>query len=156
MASGTTAETQTWVRAELAGSNAAFGAQLLIPADGLEFHENELVFQRQGEIVYVAAAGQLRSVTWLAKQPNPELDRRRAQWPKHGTRWTADERDELRLRLAAGEEWNAVSAAHGRLRSGVQQEAAKQGWVDSDTFEVRPEVRPEVQVGDAADVTAPG
>jgi hypothetical protein len=132
--------TQAWVRAELVGSpTAGFGAQLMIPADSMEFHDGEMVFQRQGEVVYVAEPGQLRSVTWLGKQPNPSLERRKAMWPNHGTRWTDEQRDELKRQLAEGESWTTISAEHGRSRTGVQQEAAKQGWVEPDTYQLRPE-----------------
>jgi len=145
----------SWVRAELSGSTgSAFGAQLMIPADGLEFHGDDLVFQRQGEVVYVAEVGQLRSVTWLAKQPNPELERRKALWPKHGTRWSEEERAELRRQLAEGEPWTAISVAHGRSRSGVQQEALKQGWVEPETFRLKEDFQAESQAESRAEVRA--
>jgi hypothetical protein len=130
--------TQTWIRAELiATGSTAFGPQLMIPADGLEIHGAELVFHCQGEVVYVAQTTQLRSVTWAGKQPNPETTARKSRWPKHGVRWTDEERTELRTRLVAGETWTAISKAHGRSRSGVQQEAVKQGWVSPETYQVR-------------------
>src|SRR5258708_7234669 len=108
---------QAWVRAELSGSTGgAFGAQLMIPADSLEFHGDDLVFQSRGEVVYVAEPGQLRSVTWLPKAPNPELERRKALWPKHGARWTDEERADLLRRLRDGEPWTEISQAHGRSK----------------------------------------
>ena len=130
---------QPWIRAELiASAGATFGPQLMIPADGLEFHGTDLVFHHQGEVVYVAEAGQLLSVTWIGKQPPTGLDRRKAQWPKHGTRWTEEEREQLKTRLLTGEPWSAIATAHGRSRTGVQQEAVKQGWVTAETYQVRP------------------
>ena len=69
----TNTTTQPWLRAELiAAPETTPGAQLMIPADGVEFHDDQLVFHHQGEVVYVADQGQLRSITWFAKQPNPE------------------------------------------------------------------------------------
>jgi hypothetical protein len=134
-----TTTSQPWIRAELiATSGTTFGPQLMIPADGLEFHGTDLVFHHQGEVVYVAEAGQLRSVTWIGKQPSADIERRKAQWPKHGTRWTGEEREQLRTRLLAGEPWSAIATAHGRSRTGVQQEAVKQGWVTAETYQVRP------------------
>ena len=128
-------QTQPWLRAELiAAPETTPGAQLMIPADGIEFHDDELVFHHQGDVVYVAPRGQLRSITWLARQPHPETARRKAQWPNHGTRWTDEERTELRRHLQAGHSWKTVSHAHGRSRTGCQQEAVKQGWLDSETL----------------------
>jgi hypothetical protein len=133
-----TTTAQTWIRAELiAAGSTPFGPQLMIPADGLEFHGTDLVFHCQGEVVYVAEAGQLRSVTWIGKQTDAETSRRKAQWPKRGVRWTDEERGELRDRLLAGEAWSAIAKAHGRSRTGVQQEALKQGWVSADTYQVK-------------------
>ena len=130
---------QSWLRAELiAGPETTPGAQLLLPADGVEFHDDQLVFHHQGDVVYVAHQGQLRSITWFAKQPNPDLARRRAQWPNAGTRWTDQEREDLRRRLKTGQSWQAISAAHGRSRTGCQQEAVKQGWLDPDTLRISP------------------
>jgi hypothetical protein len=132
-------QTQPWLRAELiAAPETTPGAQLMIPADGVEFHDGQLVFHHQGDIVYVAAQGQLRSITWLAKQPNPESARRKAQWPNHGTRWTDEEREDLLRRLRTGEPWKAISTAHGRSRTGCQQEAVKQGWLDPETLLLKP------------------
>ncbi|MBS2545554.1 hypothetical protein KGQ19_01595, partial [Catenulispora sp. NL8] len=134
-------QTHPWLRAELiAGPETTPGAQLMIPADGVEFHDDQLVFHHQGDIVYVAAQGQLRSITWFAKQPNPESALRKAQWPNHGTRWTDDERQDLLRRIRTGENWKAISHAHGRSRTGCQQEAVKQGWLDADTLRPKPEV----------------
>ena len=129
-------QTQPWLRAELiAAPETTPGAQLMIPADGVEFHDDQLVFHHQGDIVYVAPQGQLRSITWFAKQPNPETARRKAQWPKHGTRWTDDERADLLRHLRTGHSWKAISHAHGRSRTGCQQEAIKQGWLDPETLQ---------------------
>ena len=115
-------QTQPWLRAELiAAPETMPGAQLMIPADGIEFHDDQLVFHQQGEVVYVAAQGQLRSITWFARQPNPETARRKARWPKHGTRWTDEERADLLARIRAGESWKTISLAHGRSRTGCQQ-----------------------------------
>ena len=127
--------TQPWLRAELiAAPETTPGAQLMIPADGIEFHDDQLVFHHQGDIVYVAPQGQLRSITWFARQPHPETARRKAQWPNHGTRWTDEERTELHRHLRAGHSWKAISHAHGRSRTGCQQEAVKQGWLDGETL----------------------
>ncbi|MEY9927055.1 hypothetical protein ABH926_001680 [Catenulispora sp. GP43] len=129
-------QTQPWLRAELiAAPETTPGAQLMIPADGVEFHDDQLVFHHQGDIVYVASQGQLRSITWFARQPNPETARRKAQWPKHGTRWTDEERADLLRHLRTGQSWKAISHAHGRSRTGCQQEAIKQGWLDPDTLQ---------------------
>ncbi|MEY9857517.1 hypothetical protein ABH935_003125 [Catenulispora sp. GAS73] len=136
-----TTQTQPWLRAELiAAPETTPGAQLMIPADGVEFHDDQLVFHHQGDVVYVAAQGQLRSITWFAKQPNPETARRKAQWPKHGTRWTDEERTDLHRRIRAGESWKTISLAHGRSRTGCQQEAVKQGWIHPDTLRPTPEL----------------
>lgn len=127
--------TQPWLRAELiAAPETTPGAQLMIPADGIEFHDGQLVFHHQGDVVYVAPQGQLRSITWFARQPHPETARRKAQWPNHGTRWTDEERTELHSHLRAGHSWKAISHAHGRSRTGCQQEAVKQGWLDGETM----------------------
>ena len=132
---------QPWLRAELiAAPETTPGAQLMIPADGVEFHDDELVFHHQGDIVYVAQQGQLRSITWSARQPNPETARRKAQWPNHGTRWTDEEREDLLRRIRAGQSWKAISHAHGRSRTGCQQEAVKQGWLEPETLLPKPEV----------------
>ncbi|ACU69056.1 hypothetical protein Caci_0101 [Catenulispora acidiphila DSM 44928] len=134
-------QTQPWLRAELiAAPETTPGAQLMIPADGVEFHDDQLVFHHQGDIVYVAAQGQLRSITWFARQPNPETARRKAQWPNHGTRWTDEERADLRRHLSTGHSWKTISHAHGRSRSGCQQEAVKQGWLDPETLQPTPEL----------------
>jgi hypothetical protein len=139
-------QTQPWLRAELiAAPETTPGAQLMIPADGIEFHDGQLVFHNQGDIVYVASQGQLRSITWLAKQPNPATARRRAQWPNHGTRWTDEEREDLLRRLQAGQAWKTISTAHGRSRSGCQQEAVKHGWLDAETLQLKPEFRPDAE-----------
>jgi hypothetical protein len=106
----------------------------MIPADGIEFHDGQLVFHHQGDVVYVAPQGQLRSITWFARQPHPETARRKAQWPNHGTRWTDEERTELHCHLRAGHSWKVISHAHGRSRTGCQQEAVKQGWLDGETL----------------------
>ena len=96
-------QNQPWLRAELiAAPETAPGAQLMIPADTVEFHDDELVFHHQGDIVYVAPQGQLRAITWFARQPHPETARRSAQWPNHGTRWTDEERTELHRHLRTG------------------------------------------------------
>ena len=127
--------TQPWLRAELiAAPETSPGAQLMIPADGIEFHDDQLVFHHQGDVVYVAPQGQLRSITWFARQPHPETARRKAQWPNHGTRWTDEERAELQRHLRAGHSWKTISHAHGRSRTGCQQEAVKQGWLEPDTL----------------------
>ena len=144
--------TQPWLRAELiAAPETTPGAQLMIPADGIEFHDGQLVFHRQGDVVYVAPEGQLRSITWLARQPHPETARRKAQWPNHGTRWTDQERADLRAHLEAGHSWKAISHAHGRSRTGCQQEAVKQGWLDSETLAPTPKLwggeAPEAETG---------
>ena len=134
-----TTTTQPWLRAELiAAPETTPGAQLMIPADGVEFHDDQLVFHHQGEVVYVADQGQLRSITWFAKQPNPELARRKALWPNHGTRWTDAQRTDLLHRLRQGQGWPAISTAAGRSRTGCQQEAVKQGWLDPDTLKPLP------------------
>lgn len=134
-------QTQPWLRAELiAAPETTPGAQLMIPADGVEFHDDQLVFHHQGDVVYVAPQSQLRSITWFAKQPNPETARRKAQWPKHGTRWTDEERTDLLRRVRAGESWKTISLAHGRSRTGCQQEAVKQGWIHPDTLRPTPEL----------------
>lgn len=128
-------QTHPWLRAELiAAPETTPGAQLMIPADGIEFHDDQLVFHHQGEIVYVAPKNQLRSITWFAKQPHPETARRKAQWPNHGTRWTDEERTNLQNHLRAGHSWKAISHGHGRSRTGCQQEAVKQGWLDPETL----------------------
>jgi len=106
----------------------------MIPADSVEFHEDQLVFHAQGEVVYVVHRDQLRAITWYAKQPNPALARRRALWPNHGTRWTDDQRTDLRHRLQQGQTWRTISTAAGRSRTGCQQEAVKQGWIDAETL----------------------
>ena len=152
--------TQTWIRAELiATGGTAFGPQLMIPADGLEIHGAELVFHCQGEVVYVAQTAQLRSVTWSTKQPNPEATARRSRWPKHGVRWTDEERAQLRTHLLAGESWADIAKAHGRSRSGVQQEAVKQGWVSPETYQMREglgiEVGPDPTAPDSSPTSAP-
>ena len=148
---------QPWLRAELiAAPETMPGAQLMIPADGVEFHDDELVFHYQGDIVYVAAKDQLRSITWFAKQPNPETARRRAQWPKHGTRWTDEERADLLRRIRAGESWKAISLAHARSRTGCQQEAVKQGWVQPETFRPTPELLLGIAEMEAGKDSAPG
>ncbi|MFL6115158.1 MAG: hypothetical protein ACJ786_27990, partial [Catenulispora sp.] len=126
--------TQPWLRAELIGPETTLGPQLMIPADSVEFHEDQLVFQAQGEVVYVAHRDQLRAITWYAKQPNPALARRRSLWPNHGTRWTDDQRTDLRHRLQQGQTWRTISTAAGRSRAGCQQEAIKQGWIDPETL----------------------
>ncbi|GAA1952018.1 hypothetical protein [Catenulispora subtropica] len=134
-----TTTTQPWLRAELISApETTPGAQLMIPADGVEFHDDQLVFHHQGEVVYVADQGQLRSITWFAKQPNPELARRKALWPNHGTRWTDPQRTDLLHRLRLGQSWAAISTAAGRSRTGCQQEAIKQGWIDPDTLKPLP------------------
>jgi hypothetical protein len=126
---------QPWLRAELiAAPETTPGAQLMIPADGIEFHDDQLVFHHQGDVVYVAPQGQLRSITWFARQPHPETARRKAQWPNHGTRWTDEERTQLHRHLRAGHSWKVISHAHGRSRTGCQQEAVKQGWLDGETL----------------------
>jgi hypothetical protein len=133
----TTAKTaaQTWIRAELVGvPDSAFGPQLMIPADGLEFHGPDLVFHRDGEVVYVTRPDQLRSLTWLGPATDPERERRRAQWPNHGKRWTGEQRESLRGLILAGTGWTEIAKTHGRTRTGVQQEAVKQGWVEADTL----------------------
>ena len=128
-------QNQPWLRAELiAAPETTPGAQLMIPADGVEFHDDQLVFHHQGDIVYIAPQSQLRSITWFARQPNPETARRKAQWPNHGTRWTDEERTDLHHHLRTGHTWKTISQAHGRSRSGCQQEAVKQGWLDPDTL----------------------
>lgn len=145
-----TTQTQPWLRAELiAAPETTPGAQLMIPADGIEFHDDQIVFHHQGDIVYVAPQGQIRSITWLAKQPHPATARRRAQWPNHGTRWTDEEREDLLRRLQTGQAWKTISTAHGRSRSGCQQEAVKQGWLDADTLRLKPEFLPEPGPGPA-------
>jgi hypothetical protein len=139
-----TTQTQPWLRAELiAAPETTPGAQLMIPADGIEFHDDQLVFHHQGDVVYVAPQGQLRSITWFARQPHPETARRKAQWPNHGTRWTDEERTELHRHLRAGHSWKVISHAHGRSRTGCQQEAVKQGWLDAETLRLKPEFLPE-------------
>lgn len=126
---------QTWIRAELVGvPDSAFGPQLMIPADGVEFHGPDLVFHREGEVVYVTRPDQLRSLTWLGPTTDPERERRRAQWPNHGKRWTAEQREILRTQLLAAASWTEIAKTHGRSRTGVQQEAVKQGWVDAETL----------------------
>ncbi|WP_194905136.1 hypothetical protein [Catenulispora rubra] len=148
-----TTYTQPWLRAELiAAPDTTPGAQLMIPADGVEFHDDQLVFHHQGDVVYVAAQGQLRSITWFAKQPNPETARRKAQWPKHGTRWTDEERTDLLRRVRAGESWKTISLAHGRSRTGCQQEAVKQGWIHPDTLRPTPELLLSIVEEDSAAV----
>lgn len=149
-------QTQPWLRAELiAAPETTPGAQLMIPADGVEFHDDQLVFHHQGDIVYVAAQGQLRSITWFARQPNPETARRKAQWPNHGTRWTDEERADLRRHLRTGHSWKTISHAHGRSRSGCQQEAVKQGWLDPETLQPTPELLLEAAAPIPDTATAP-
>ena len=149
-------QTQPWLRAELiAAPETTPGAQLMIPADGVEFHDDQLVFHHQGDIVYVAAQGQLRSITWFARQPNPETARRKAQWPNHGTRWTDEERADLRRHLRTGHSWKTISHAHGRSSSGCQQEAVKQGWLDPETLQPTPELLLEAAASTPDTATAP-
>lgn len=133
----TTAKTsaQSWIRAELVGvPDSPFGPQLMIPADGVEFHGPDLVFHHDGEVVYVTRPDQLRSLTWLGATTDPDRERRRAQWPNHGKRWNDEQRGQLRAEILAGADWNEIAKSHGRSRTGVQQEAVKQGWVDADTL----------------------
>ena len=150
----TTAKTaaQTWIRAELVGvPDSAFGPQLLIPADGVEFHGPDLVFHRDGEVVYVTRPDQLRSLTWLGPATDPERERRRAQWPNHGKRWTGEQRESLRGLIVAGTGWTEIARTHGRSRTGVQQEAVKQGWVEADTLRPTPALIDEGGGGSAPD-----